>query len=243
MQKHLHHQPLIHPRVWDKHLKALGANVVIPPEHAAALQHWAQTIRDKSIGNFSETNLRGAFVEMLFIKVLGYTQFGTGADCTILTERPPNHSAAADVNLGLFTGSEVKVIAPVELKGPDTRNLDAIMPGRHISPVTQVWNYANDTVGASVIVVSNMLELRVYVMGRGKQAFERFDLLDVASDARQYQRLQLLLNAHNLLSGAAEQLLDETRVAEPSDAAAGAAPSRISPLTGEPVAGSNDPPT
>lgn len=114
MQKHLYHQPLVHARVWDKRIKALGASISIPPEHAAALQHWAQTIRDKSIEGYSETNLRGAFIDTLFIKVLGYTQFGTGADCTILTERPPNHNAAADVNLGLFTADTVSEIAVVE---------------------------------------------------------------------------------------------------------------------------------
>jgi Eco57I restriction-modification methylase/TaqI-like C-terminal specificity domain len=207
------HQPLIHPRVWDKHLKALGSNLAIPPEHAAVLQHWAQTIRDKSIYAHTESNLRGAFIDTLFIKVLGYAQFGSGVDCTIITEKQAG-SGAADVALGVFTTDQSAVTAPVELKGPDTRNLDAVMPGRHKSPVTQVWEYANDIAGASVMVVSNMLELRVYVLGRGKQAFERFDLQDVASDARQYQRLQLLLGAQNLLSGAAQRLLDETRVTE-----------------------------
>jgi hypothetical protein len=213
VQKHLYHQPLIHARVWDKRIKALGAGISIPPEHAAVLQHWAQTIRDKSIYAHNESNLRGAFIDTLFVKVLGYAQFGSGVDCTIITEKQAG-SGAADVALGLFTADKTSVISPVELKGPDTRNLDAIMPGRHKSPVTQVWEYANDTAGASVMVVSNMLELRVYVLGRGKQAYERFDLVDVASDAREYQRLVLLLGAKNLLSGAAQSLLDETKVTE-----------------------------
>jgi hypothetical protein len=191
----------------------LGSAISIPPEHAAVLQHWAQTIRDKSIYAHTESNLRGAFIDTLFVKVLGYAQFGSGIDCTIITEKQAG-SGAADVALGHFTAEKTSVISPVELKGPDTRNLDAVMPGRYKSPVTQVWEYANDTAGASVMVVSNMLELRVYVLGRGKQAYERFDLLDVASDARQYQRLVLLLGAKNLLSGAAQSLLDETKVTE-----------------------------
>lgn len=214
MSKNHAHPPLIHARVWDKHLRALGSGLVIPPEHAQLLQNWAQTIRDKSITNLLESNLRGSFIEMLFVKVLGYTQFGGARDCTLLTERVPGYPAACDVNLGIFTSSEKKIIAPVELKGADTRNLDAVMPGRHISPVTQVWNYANETPGVSIMVVSNMVELRVYVQGRGKQAYERFDMQDVASDARVYHRLVLLLGAQQLLTGAAQQLLEETRIVE-----------------------------
>lgn len=57
------HQPLIHPRVWDKHLKALGTNLVIPPDHAAALQHWAQTIDKMVYGLFELTPEEIALVE------------------------------------------------------------------------------------------------------------------------------------------------------------------------------------
>jgi hypothetical protein len=40
-----------------------------------------------------------------------------------------------DIALGDFSGQLPKLIAPFELKGADTKDLDAPMPGRNKSPV------------------------------------------------------------------------------------------------------------
>ena len=69
-----------------------------------------------------------------------------------------------------------KVVAPFELKGPDTKDLDRIMPGRGKTPVQQAWEYANDAPGAKWVLVSNCVELRLYRYGRGREAYEVFDL-------------------------------------------------------------------
>jgi hypothetical protein len=52
-----------------------------------------------------------------------------------------------DRALGTFSTSERTVLAPFELKGPKTHDLDAIMPGRNKSPVQQAWEYAIDAPG------------------------------------------------------------------------------------------------
>lgn len=49
----------------------------------------------------------------------------------------------------------------MELKGTDTPDLDAIMPGRYESPVQQVWEYAMDTPGCQFPLVSNIVEIRL----------------------------------------------------------------------------------
>ncbi|MEO6966863.1 MAG: N-6 DNA methylase [Rhodanobacteraceae bacterium] len=105
------------------------------------------------------------------------------------------------------------MIAPFELKGPRTGDLDAIMPGRHKSPVQQAWEYAMDTPGCRYVLVSNMLELRLYAVGHGRQAYEVWHLVDLI-DPREYARLQLVLSAQNLMSGATDKLLGDSAAAE-----------------------------
>jgi hypothetical protein len=185
----------------------------VPPEHAALLADWAVAIRDKSIFKRKETELRGAFLEQLFIKVLGYTQFGSAEHCTLLTEQCAG-TGSMDAALGQFSTAASTILAPFEIKGPDTRNLDAIMPGRHKSPVTQAWEYALDTPTTQLLLVSNMLEIRVYAMGRGRQAYERFDLLEVADSAREYWRFMAVLGATAVLGGEIQSLLTDSTSAE-----------------------------
>jgi Eco57I restriction-modification methylase/TaqI-like C-terminal specificity domain len=209
MQNPLLHTPLIHPRVWSKRLPTAA----VPPEHAALLAGWAAAIRDKSIFKRKETELRGAFLEQIFVKVLGYTQFGTVEHCTLLTEQRAG-TGSMDAALGQFSSAGSTIIAPFEIKGTDTRNLDAIMPGRHKSPVTQAWEYALDTPSTQLLLVSNMLEIRVYAMGRGRQAYERFDLLEVADSAREYWRFMAVLAAPVLLAGELQTLLADSASTE-----------------------------
>jgi TaqI-like C-terminal specificity domain/Eco57I restriction-modification methylase len=209
MQNPLLHTPLIHPRVWGKRLPTAA----VPPEHAALLASWAAAIRDKSIFKRKETELRGAFLEQIFVKVLGYTQFGTAEHCTLLTEQRAG-TGSMDAALGQFSSIGSTIIAPFEIKGTDTRNLDAIMPGRHKSPVTQAWEYALDTPSTQLLLVSNMLEIRVYAMGCGRQAYERFDLLEVADSAREYWRFMAVLAAPALLAGELQTLLADSASTE-----------------------------
>jgi hypothetical protein len=64
----------------------------------------------------------------------------------------------------------------LELKGAKTKDLDAIMPGRAKSPVQQAWEYATNAPGVKWVIVSNMVELRLYGFGEGTQAYEQFHL-------------------------------------------------------------------
>ena len=50
------------------------------------------------------------------------------------------------------------------------------MPGRGKTPVQQAWDYAIDVPGAKWVLVSNCLEIRLYGFGRGRDAYELFDL-------------------------------------------------------------------
>jgi hypothetical protein len=205
----LFYQPLFN----SKWLTQRAGSQPTPPEHKQLLVDWASTIRDSSIRKQKETELRGPFIQRFFVELLGYRPFGHGPEWTINDEKRTG-SGSADTALGYFSTTGKKVIAPVELKGADTPDLDAIMPGRHKSPVQQVWEYAMDTPGCQFLLVSNMVEIRLYAVGHTRQVYERFDILELADSDAAYRRFRLLLAADRLLTGETAKLLQESAQAE-----------------------------
>ncbi|HBU61874.1 MAG TPA: type I restriction endonuclease subunit M, partial [Oceanicaulis sp.] len=117
---------------------------------------------------------------------------------------------SVDLALGHFGGEAPEILAPFELKGADTTDLDAIMPGRNKSPVQQAWEYAMNARGVKWVLVSNMVELRLYGFGEGASAYESFRL-DQLKDPVEYARFRLLLSAETLLSGRTASLLQDSR--------------------------------
>jgi len=123
----------------------------------------------------------------------------------------PIRRGAVDVALGRFHDADglEEIIAPFELKGPTTLDLDAPMPGRGRSPVQQAWDYAVDAPSAHWVLISNCLEIRLYGFGRGRDAYEVFDLARL-DEEEEHARLWLMLSADRPLGGALDQLLRDT---------------------------------
>lgn len=153
----------------------------------------------------NETSLDGEFIQKILIEILGYE---TGK--TVLKNMPLPGGGNVDAALGRFGPEEETVLAPFELKGAKTKNLDALMPGRHISPVEQVWRYATFAPGARWALVSNYLEVRLYAVGYGRLHYARWSLADVAESEDEAARFLLLLSAENLLGGETARLLRES---------------------------------
>ncbi|MDT0508849.1 Eco57I restriction-modification methylase domain-containing protein [Novosphingobium sp. MMS21-SN21R] len=173
------------------------------------LRQWGETIRDRSIETQKETALHGNFKQRIICEVLGYQDFNDSGNWTVDVEAQIG-AGSVDLALGHFNKGERRIIAPFELKGAKTRNLDAIMPGRAKTPVQQAWEYASDNVGTKWVLVSNYLEIRLYSYAEGRQFHETFDLAKL-HDPAEYQRFMLLLSADNLLTGQTLALLDESR--------------------------------
>ncbi|WP_419634585.1 type IIL restriction-modification enzyme MmeI, partial [Thiolapillus sp.] len=93
------------------------------------------------------------------------------------------------------------------------RDLDAIMPGRHKTPVQQAWDYARDIKGTQWVLVSNYVELRLYAVSETSLVYERFDLARL-TEAEEYARFILLLHADNLLTGNTLALLHQSQQAD-----------------------------
>lgn len=206
----LFHQPLFNQRFLAQRLPSKPT----PAEHKKILHDWATIIRSGAIHKQKETEVRGPFIQRFFVEILGYKPIGSGGNTWTINDEKRTGSGSADTALGHFDSQEKRTVAPVELKGADTSNLDAIMPGRHKSPVMQAWEYAMDTPGCQFLLVSNMVEIRLYGVGHTRQVYERFDVLELADSDRAYWRFRTLLGADRLLNGETAKLLKESGLAE-----------------------------
>lgn len=175
-----------------------------------AAREYARKAKSGRFLKQAETAVRNVFIEEVLKAVLGYRQFEAGKPDNLAIERPIRRGSV-DVALGFFPdeAGEERVVAPFELKGPGTRDLDAIMPGRGRSPVQQAWDYAIDAPGSRWVLVSNCLEIRLYGFGRGRDAYELFDLTRL-DDPEEHERIWLILSAERLLGGATDALLTRT---------------------------------
>ncbi|MDR0576014.1 MAG: N-6 DNA methylase, partial [Candidatus Accumulibacter sp.] len=207
--------PLIHQSLFNRRfLEQRVARRPTPEAHKKILHDWAETIRGGLIHKQKESEIRGAFIQRFFVDLLGYTPFGSGQDRWTISDERRTGGGSADTALGFFDDRGKTVVAPVELKGADTPDLDAIMPGRYKSAVAQVWEYAMDTPGCRFMLVSNMIEIRLYAVGHTRQVCERFEILELADSDAAYWRFRLLLDADRLLTGATADLLKDSAKAE-----------------------------
>ncbi|EBA06541.1 hypothetical protein [Sagittula stellata] len=125
--------PLFNPKTIARHAK----DVEIPETHLKHLQEWRDMIEDGRIGGLKETALHGQFSTKIVEGVLGYTGPASGSNYTVASEKSILRGSV-DLPLGHFSEKSNEIIAPFELKGAKTHDLDAIMPGRNKSPVQRV---------------------------------------------------------------------------------------------------------
>jgi hypothetical protein len=118
----------------------------LPPAHLALLQSWAEMIGSGRVYGLKEVALHGEFSAKIIQGVLGYHGPSGGAEYTVATEQAILQGSV-DLALGRFGSGNPEILAPFELKGAKTKDLDAIMPGRNKTPVQQAWEYAMNARG------------------------------------------------------------------------------------------------
>ena len=180
------------------------------PEQVAAAADYARKIRSPKFRKQKETAIRPIFVEQVLGRVLGYSTNDPERPYTLAFEYPIRRGAV-DVALGRFNEPDRRdtLIAPFELKGPDSDDLDRIMAGRGRSPVQQAWDYAIDAPGSKWVLVSNCVEIRLYAFGRGRESCEIFDLSKLDEPA-ELERLRAILSADRLLGDGVDKMLRDT---------------------------------
>ena len=185
----------------------------VPEDHLQILAGWAENLANGVYD--SETKNDGQFIQRILVEILGYKESSQSDNnqWTVTKNQPLPSGGNVEVALGHFDNETSQIIAPFELKGAKTRDLDAIMSGRNKSPVQQAWEYAMDAKGAKWVLVSNYREIRLYAVGYGRKDYEVFNL-SMLSDPLQYARFMLLLSAENLLGGNTAALLQESENAE-----------------------------
>jgi N-6 DNA Methylase len=199
---------LFNPRIMND---ALASQKSPLPEQSDIAKFWAESIRNQSIFKHNESQIEGVFQSRIVEGLLGYQPFG-GQGAQNYRPKQPMGKGTVDIAIGDFNGAPV-IVAPFELKGADTRDLDAPMPGRKKTPVQQAWEYANAISGAKWVLVSNMLEIRLYAFGEGQLDYEVIDLAKI-DQPQELQRLQFLLSAEHLLGG---KLADTLKASKQAD--------------------------
>lgn len=202
--------PLFNPKILQSCIQSVDAVQSQTSRDAAA--DWAKRVADPGIDLQNESQLEQEFNRIIVQEVLGYAAPAPGAPGTMRVKQPVPGGTTVDLALGHFLDSEALILAPFELKGPKV-SLDRIMPGRQKTPVQQAWDYAMDAPGARWVLLTNMKELRLYAVGYGRQDYELFDLKRLG-DPEELARLQLLLHADLLLTGATSNLLARSSLAD-----------------------------
>ena len=198
--------PLFKPSVIQRVLDLFGEPSRDQARIAAA---YARKARSARFAAQKETAVRELFIGEVLIGVLGYAAFDPDKAYSLAREWPIRRGAV-DVALGRFADDgSAEVVAPFELKGPGTSDLDAIVPGRGRSPVQQAWDYAIDAPGSRWVLVSNCVEIRLYGFGRGRDAYETFDLRRI-DEASELERLCVVLSADRLLGDETDRLLRDS---------------------------------
>jgi hypothetical protein len=192
-------------------LKNLPKNIDIPLEHIAVLTKWKELIENGTLRKLNEVEVHASFTNQIMCKVLGYNMVGQTDIYTVAREYTVARGQV-DLAIGKFTGDKKSdvVIAPFELKGANA-NLDAVMSGRHKTPVQQAFEYARDIKGAKWVLVSNYVEIRLYSVSDTSLVYECFNIVDLL-EPTEYGKFQLLLNADNFLNNKASLLLDDSEI-------------------------------
>lgn len=203
--------PIFNERVLQKHIPKV---TTIPEQELEVIEGWIQQIKSGSLAKQTEVAIQAPFTNQIMVKLLGYTTYGQSERWNISREYGVA-GGAVDLALGHFGANKEDdvVVAPFELKGAKTRDLDAIMSGRHKTPVQQAWDYARDLKGVEWVLLSNYVELRLYAVSETSLVYEQFyfeNLLDI----KEYSRFKLLLSPENLLGGRTKELLNESLEAE-----------------------------
>lgn len=203
--------PIFNHKVIQKHIAAVSE---IPEHDLKIINAWAEQINNGSLAGQTEVAIHSPFTQQIMVKLLGYAPYGESDQWTIAREYGVA-AGAVDLALGHFSADKSSdvVAAPFELKGAKTRDLDAIMSGRHKTPVQQAWEYAKDIKGAEWVLVSNYIELRLYAVSETSLVYEKFHFKDLI-DPAEYAKFKLLLSPENLLGGKTQSILKESLAAE-----------------------------
>jgi hypothetical protein len=201
MAHHNHFKPLFHPRLLAAALaQHPGA---LDEEQRQLAANWAASAALGSLLGQKEKPLQGQFLSEVFHRLLGYRQIVGSQGLHYLEPETSSKSVKGykppDARLGWFAEHLDRTLAVVELKAPGA-DLDArqsVAYGK-LTPVEQAFGYAAKVDGCRWVVVSNLMEIRLYRTERGQGYCQHFELAEL-TDPRRLAEFVFLLGRDTLL--------------------------------------------
>jgi type I restriction-modification system DNA methylase subunit len=195
---------LFNKKILDKHLDSYEIDDY--ERKLKVVTDWQRNL--KTIVGVNETRLQGAFLTGFFRNVLGYStldQANEEGDYSLEIEPTTEVDAThPDGSLGLFTTTDKKnkTVAVIELKSPK-HSLDEKQKSRtgkdYGTPVEQAFGYATKHDGCKWVIVSNMIEIRLYKYTRGQGHYESF-LISILDQEDNFKKFNFLLSKANLIN-------------------------------------------
>ena len=206
---------LFNKKVLNRHLQ--NHSIKNKEEKMDRIKNWKVSLKENKRAN--ETRLQGAFLNAIFSLILGYKGETNTSDGKFTMKAEPTTEVDAtkpDGSLGFFEiNGQDKTKAVIELKGPD-KSLDTKQKrsGKDYgTPVEQAFNYATKHDGCKWVIVSNMIEIRLYKYTRGQGHYEEF-LIPELDQEENFNKFTLLLSQDNLINknekSLTEKLSEET---------------------------------
>ena len=162
--------PRFAPKVVDE---AISRSV--PPDDTVTKLANDYARRGGGLPTAREKTFRPVFIDEVLIKILGYSRIDPDKPYTLADQRTLG-AGSVTLRSGISRSEASSDRRAIELKGPDTKDLDRIMPGRAKTPVQQVWEYANDAPGAMGAGVE-LQRNQTYGYGRGRRRMNASTLL------------------------------------------------------------------
>lgn len=151
-----------------------------------------------------ETQLQGLFFKEIFVGVLDYVDITTSEESWSIEyeESTDIDSTKPDGNLGVYNNAQRTNKAVIELKGLDYIDLEKKQKRSskdYGTPIDQAYSYASKIDGCEWIIVSNMLEIRLYKNGLSQYRYETFFIPDLATNIEEFKRFYFLLSKKFLI--------------------------------------------
>ncbi|MFW6030088.1 MAG: restriction endonuclease subunit M, partial [Halanaerobiales bacterium] len=169
------------------------------------INNWKRQLQ--IIKRLNEKELQAAFLKGIFGKVLGYKGVTEIDENSVEWNLKIEASTEIDASipdgiLGFYNENkkEDKNRVVIELKGPQV-SLDEKQyrsDKNYGTPVDQAFSYTSKIDNCQWVVVSNMLEIRLYKMGRSQSYYEVF-YLDELDQENNFKKFHMLLSKDNLI--------------------------------------------
>lgn len=164
------------------------------------IQKWKSNLA--TIKGVNEKALQAAFLQGIFGKLLGYKGITEANGTWNMNIEPSTEidATAPDSSLGFYSDEEQTTQAVIELKSPkDSLDKKQKRGGKEYgTPVDQAFSYASKYDHCKWVIVSNMIEIRIYKVGRSQEYYEAFHIEEL-DNPDQLIKFHLLLCKANLI--------------------------------------------